>query len=302
MELRHLRYFCAVAEYGTFSAASRHLRVAQSAISEQIQDLEEELGASLLKRGQRTTQLTEEGIVFLGEAHKTLQAAQNAIDTTRKAMLGLEGSLTIGFFLWGAGGFFSRLIREYRKLHPNIRLTLVEMLAHEQAEALEAGRIDIGFTRPLEPPFDRILSAELLFQDPIVAVLPVDHPLARPRVELQSLAGERFVMMQRENTRTLHDSIISLCSGAGFSPNIVNSSGSWPGILTLVESGEGVALVPSGVRHLKTAGLVFSDLIPETAHVGLSIAWNPAKEGAVQRDFLQLVRKNKERILRSRGN
>jgi DNA-binding transcriptional LysR family regulator len=302
MELRHLRYFCAVAEHGTFSAASRHLHVSQSAISEQIQDLEHEIGVTLLKRGQRATQITGEGLVFLGEAQKTLEAARKAVDTTRKAMQGLEGSLTIGFFLWGSGNFFPRLIREYRKLHPNIRLTLIEMMAAPQMEALESGQIDIGFTRPLVPPFDRTLRAELLFEDPIVAVLPIDHPLAGPRVEFHRLAGERFVMMQRESGQILHDTIISLCSGAGFSPDIVNTSASWPGILTLVESGEGVALVPSGVRHLKTAGLVFSDLLPETSHIGLSMAWNPAKEGPIQRDFLQLVRKNKERILGSKDD
>ncbi|QHN04635.1 LysR family transcriptional regulator [Granulicella sp. WH15] len=301
MELRHLRYFCAVAEHGTFSAASRHLHVAQSSISEQIQDLEDEIGVTLIKRGQRATQLTREGLIFLDEAHKTLAAAERAVDTTRHAMQGLEGALTIGFFLWGAGGFFPRLIREYRKLHPNIRLTLVEMLAAQQLEALTTGTIDIGFTRPLEPPFNRTLKDELLFEDPIVAVLPVDHPLAGAQIEFARLAEERFVMIGRRSAQTYHDGIISLCSNAGFSPHIVNSSASWSGILTLVESGEGVALVPAGVRRLRSAGLVFADLLPETAHVGLSVAWNPEKENPVQRDFLQLVRKNKEKIRRSRG-
>jgi DNA-binding transcriptional LysR family regulator len=301
MELRHLRYFCAVAEHGTFSAASRHLRVSQSAISEQIQDLEDEIGTPLLKRGQRSTQLTEEGIVFLEEAHKTLAAAQRAIDTTRLTMQGQAGSLTIGFFLWGAGGFFSRLIREYRKLHPNIRLTLVEMLASPQMAALTEGRIDIGFTRALEPPFDRTLKAELLFEDPIVAVMPLDHPLARHQIQMKDLADQRFVLMQRAAAPVLHDGILGLCSRAGFFPNIVNSSASWPGILTLVESGEGIGLVPSGVRHLRAAGLSFSNLLPEPSHVGLFVAWNPERESHAQRDFLALVRKNKDRIRRSRG-
>lgn len=304
MELRHLRYFRAVAEYGTFSAASRHLHVSQSAISEQMRDLEDELGVTLLKRGQRTTQLTEEGIVFLEETHKVLAAAESAIATTRQTALGLEGSLTIGFFLWGAGGFFSRLIREYRKLHPNIRLTLVEMLRGPQMDALTNGRIDVGFTRPLEPPFDRTLKAELLFEDPIVAVLPVDHPLAsgrgNARVNVRALAEQAFVMMERNANQTLYDGIIALCSRSSFSPNIVNTSASWPGILTLVESGEGIALVPSGVRQLRTDGLVFADLVPETSYIGLSVAWNPARESPALRDFLRLVRKSKDRIRRGK--
>jgi DNA-binding transcriptional LysR family regulator len=304
MELRHLRYFIAVADHGTFSAASRHLHISQSAISEQLADLEAEVGGALLKRGQRTTQLTQQGQVFLAEARKTLLAADHAIDSARRAMTGLEGSLTIGFFLWGAGGFFSRLIREYRHLHPNIRLTLVEMLAAQQMEALTSGRIDIGFTRPLEPPFNRTLHSELLFEDPIVAVMPADHPLARGAttgIELKALAGQPFVMSERHTSPTLYDRIIALLNSAGFTPNIVNASPSWPGVLTLVESGEGIALVPSGVHHLRTAGLVFSNLLPRTAHVGLSVAWNPANLGPVQHDFLELVRKNKPRIRRSKG-
>lgn len=302
MELRHLRYFIAVATYGTFSEASRHLHVSQSAISEQLADLEAEIGGALLKRGPRATELTEQGHVFLAEARKTLLAADKAVDSARRAMLGHEGSLTIGFFLWGAGGFFSRLIREYRKLHPNIRLTLIEMLAANQMEALVAGRIDIGFTRPLEPPFDRTLREELLFEDPIVAVMPADHPLAGPRIDLKALAGQPFVICERASSPTLYDKTITLFASAGFTPNLVNSSPSWPGVLTLVESGEGIALVPAGVHHLRTAGLVFSDLLPETAHVGLSVAWNPANDGPVLHDFLQLVRKNKDRIWRTRGS
>ena len=300
MELRHLRYFRAVAEYGTFSAASRHLHVSQSAISEQIRDLEDEIGVTLLKRGQRTTQLTEEGTVFFEEAQKVLAAAEHAIETTRQTALGLEGSLTIGFFLWGAGRFFSRLIREYRKLHPNIRLTLVEMLRNAQMDALTNGRIDVGFTRPLEPPYDRTLKSELLFEDPIVAVMPVDHPLAAARVNVRSLADQAFVMMERDANQPLYDSIIALCSRFNFSLNIVNTSASWPGILTLVESGEGIALVPSGVRQLRTDGLVFADLTPETSYIGLSVAWNPARESAALRDFLRLLRRSKDRIRRGK--
>ncbi len=166
MELRHLRYLAAVAEYGTFREASRRLHVAQSAISEQIADLEHEVGGALLDRGQRTTRLTAQGRVFLTEAQKALASADRAVDLTRRSLLGQEGALAIGFFLWGAGGFFAGIIREYRKLHPQVKLTLLDMHASEQIEALKSGRIDVGFTRPLEPPHDRTLRSELLYKDP----------------------------------------------------------------------------------------------------------------------------------------
>ena len=254
MELRHLRYLAAVAEYGTFREASHRLHVSQSAISEQIADLEDEIGGPLLDRGQRSTRLTAQGRVFLEEARKPLASADRALDLTRRSLLGQEGSLAIGFFLWGAGGFFANIIREYRKLHPQVKVSLFEMHTSVQMDAFKTGKIDVGFTRPLEPPFDRTLRAELLYKDPVVAVMPRDHPLAKGSVHIEALAHERFVMCDRSVTPTLFDSILSLCTSAGFSPDIVNTSATWSGVLTLVESGEGIALVPWGVRRRGAGG------------------------------------------------
>jgi len=296
MELRHLRYLAAVAEFGTFREAGRRLHISQSAISEQIADLEHEVGGPLVDRGQGLTRLTPQGVLFLGEARKTLASADRAVDLARRSLLGEEGSLAIGFFLWGAGGFFASIIRDFRKLHPRVKLTLVEMPTYEQMEAFESGKIDLGFTRPVEPPYDRILRSELLLNDPIMAVMPRDHPLASGPVRIEDLARERFVMSERTNNPTLFDMIVGMCTQAGFSPNLVNSSATWSGVLTLVEAGEGVALVPSGVRYLGTPGLVFADVLPQTAHVGLSIAWDPRNEGPVVQNFLRLVRANKDRI------
>lgn len=301
MELRHLRYFCAVADTGTFSKASRELHVSQSAISEQIADLEHEIGGALLDRTQRRARLTPQGELFLAEARKTLLASERAIDLTRRSLKGEVGTLAIGFFPWGAAGFFARIIREYRKLYPQVRLSLYEMHTWIQMDALLSGKIDVGFTRPLEPPYDRSLRHELLYRDPIVLALPTDHPLAGPSVSVAALAAEPFVMCERSATPTLFDSIISLCTRAGFSPHIINTSSTWSGVLTLVESGEGVAMVPSGARHLRPAGVVFAKLDPETTDIGISIAWNPENEGPIQRDFLKLVMANKERIRESGG-
>jgi DNA-binding transcriptional LysR family regulator len=302
MELRHLRYLCAVAEHTTFSEAGRRLHISQSAISEQIADLEREVGGPLLYRNSGRTRLTPQGQLFLAEARKTLAAADRALEITQRSLLGQVGSLSIGFFLWGAGGFFARIIRDYRKLYPGIKLSLYEMRTPEQMEALTAGKIDIAFARPLEPPFDQTLRAELLYQDPVVVVLPRDHPLARKPVSIDSLAIERLVLCDRQMTPALYDGIVALCSAAGFSPNIVNTAATWSSVLTLVESGEGVALVPSGVRYLRPTGVVFSPLVPQNLHMGLAVAWNPQNEDPIQQNFLDLVRDNKDRIQRAHGN
>jgi len=296
MELRHLRYLAAVAEYGTFREASRRLHVAQSAISEQIADLEHEVGGALIDRGARTTRLTPHGMIFLAEARKTLASADRAVDLARRSLLGEVGSLSIGFFLWGSGGFFPSIIREFRRLHPQVKLTLVEMTTNDQMEAFQSGKIDLGFTRPLESPYDGKFRSELLLNDPIVVAMPRDHPLAPGPVRIEDLDGERFVMSERLNNPTLFDLIVGMCTRAGFSPNLVNSSATWSGVLTLVESGEGVALVPSGVRYLSTPGLVFAEVVPETAYIGLCVAWDPHNEGPVVKNFLRLVRANKDRI------
>lgn len=299
MELRHLRYFCAVADHGTFTEAGNKLHVSQSSISEQLADLEREVGGALLNRAAGRTRLTPQGEIFLAEARNTLLAADHAIEIAQRSFRGEIGTIAIGFFLWGAGDFFARLIRDYRKLYPNIKLSLHEMHTPEQMESLTTGKIDVGFTRPLEPPFNRTLQAELLFQDPLVVVLPSDHRLAGKFVTIHALKAEPFVMCERDVSPAVFDSILALCTSVGFSPRIVNSSTTWAGVLTLVESGEGVALVPSGVRHLRTPGVVFVRLSPQTARVGLAVAWNPRFESPIQEGFLKLVRDNKDVIRHS---
>lgn len=296
MELRHLRYFAAIADLGSISEAGRRLHVSQSTISEQIADLEQEVGGALLDRSAGRVRLTPQGAIFLAEARKTLLAAEHAVEVAQRSLAGKLGTLSIGFFLWGVGGFFPRLIREYRRLHPGVRLSLVELDTAGQMEALSTGKIDFGFTRPLLPPYDDRFASELLYEDPIVVVMPRDHALSRRKLRMEELAAEHFVLCERRVTPTLYDSILGLCTKAGFSPEIVNTSATWAGVLTLVESGEGVALVPSGVRHLRTQGVVFRRLEPETVRVGMALAWRPESRGILHDDFLKLVRANRSRL------
>jgi DNA-binding transcriptional LysR family regulator len=166
------------------------------------------------------------------------------------------------------------------------------MRTPEQMEALTAGKIDIAFARPLEPPFDQTLRAELLYQGP-----PSRRPSPRPPPRRQTRLNRLSQM-----TPALYDGIVALCSAAGFSPNIINTAATWSSVLTLVESGEGVALVPSGVRYLRPTGVVFSPLVPQNLHIGLAVVWNPQNEDPIQQNFLRLVRDNKDRIQRAHGN
>lgn len=298
MELRHLRYFVAVADDGSFVAASRRLYVSQSAISEQIADLERELGGSLFSRSSRRLSLTPQGRVFLDEARKILSASSHAVATFQRSMAGELGTLSIGFFAWGVGPYFARIIRAFRETHPGVYLELHELLTRDQLDALGSGRIDVGFGRPIEPPFDRLFCSETLYAERMMILLPASHPLAGRPVQAAELASEHFVMRERTGLDHRYDDIVRICSDAGFEPDIVSTAKSWGGVVSLVEAGVGIALAPIGIRRIAGAGVSIQPVLPDATDVGIAITWNPANESRLLKDFLQLVQTRKEEIAR----
>ena len=296
MELRHLRYFCAVADWKGFNRAAKALHVSQSAISEQILDLEREIGAQLLNRSQHRMSLTPVGEIFLLEARKVLAASEQAVDRARRSARGEIGDLRTAFLVWGASTFLPQVIREFRHLYPGVRLSLMEMLPPAQSEALVRGTLDVGFTRPLQAPYAAQLRSETLYLDPLVAVLPFDHPRAHGSLALKDLANESFVICEREISPALFDKITSLCAQAGFSPRIIQTSNVLSSVLALVEAGEGVTLIPSSLRHVRYSDLAFCPLTEPQGTIELVMAWSPEREGAVQKAFLDFVRARKEFI------
>ncbi|HEX4066992.1 MAG TPA: LysR substrate-binding domain-containing protein [Acidobacteriaceae bacterium] len=303
MELRHLRYFCAVADWQGFNRAANALHVSQSAISEQILDLEREVGVQLLHRSPRRVRLTPAGEIFYEDARKVLALSEQAMEHARRSARGEIGALKTAFLVWGASPFLPRVIREFRQLHPGVRLSLMEMHPSAQSEALLQGSLDVGFTRPLQPPYAAQLRSETLYADPLIAVLPSDHPLARGPLALRELANESFVLCERDISPALFDRITSLCEQAGFSPRIIQTSNVLSSVLALVEAGEGVTLIPSSLRKVRFSDLAFCPLTEPQGAIELVMAWSPEREGAVKTAFLDFVRARKEIIrgsLRSR--
>jgi DNA-binding transcriptional LysR family regulator len=299
MDLRHLRYFCAIAEWGGFNRAARVLHVSQSAISEQILDLEEEIGVPLLNRSHHRISLTAPGELFLEEAKKVLSAADRAVELTQRSHRGEIGSLSIGFLVWGTGAFFPRLIREFRRRQPGVRLSLLEMVPAAQSEALLSGAIEIGFTRPLQAPYDAQLRSELLYMDPLIAVLPADHPLATGPIAVEALADENFVLCDRDLSPTLFDKITSACNRAGFAPRITQTSNLLSSVLTLVQAGEGITLIPASLRHMRFTDLAFCSLTTHPEAVELVMAWSPERTNILRETFLSFVRERKLLIERA---
>ncbi len=297
VELRHLRYFTTVAENGGFGRAAQLLHVAQSAISEQIRDLESELGAALFDRNNRNIRLTREGELFLVDARAVLALAGKAAANVQKSLHGEIGKLTIGFFVGGTGKFFPTLIKEFRLRFPDVEVAVVEMAPAMQHQALQAGSIDIGFTRGLQPAQAATLRSEPFLTDRLYVVLPRNHPLAkRHKIFMRELAGERFVLNDRNYSPPVFDKVITLCTEAEFSPRIGATGTVSSGVLALVEAGEGLAILPGGSRRLSTEELIFIPLADRAAFVEMVIAWSPEHEGPVHRSFLDLARKMRKKL------
>ena len=274
----------------------RVLNVAQSAISEQIKDLEEELGVPLFNRSKRLIKLTYHGEIFLNDAKLILAAVDNAVSNMRKSLSGEIGTLTIGFFVGGTGPGFSMIIREFRKRFPGVQLSLAEMAPAVQHRALVAGSIDIGFTRPVQPADTAFVRSEHYQTEGLFAILHKSHRLAKRRtLSIRELTNEPFVMNDRKYSSSVFDKIISLCANAGFSPRIESVGTVSTGVLALVEAGAGVAILPQGSRILGNKELVFIPLSDRDATIDLVTAWSIERENPVVLAFLNLIRKRQKR-------
>lgn len=292
MELRQLHYFASVAASGGFGRAARLLHVSQSAISEQIRKLEEELGADLFDRRQRQIRLTAEGEFFLEGARATLSVAESAAEGVRRMRSGEQGKLTIGFFVGGNGSYFPRLIRAFRRQYPLVKVSLVEMVPSDQWSALAQGTLDIGFTRPVQGRMQRSIRMDKFHRERLYVVLPPDHRFAkRKSVALAELKNERFVLTDRPTSPAVSDRIIALCNEVGFSPQITSTATVTSGVMALVEAGEGISIVAEGSRFLASGEVLFVPLEDSGAYVDLVIAWAANRDEGVHRSFLQLARR-----------
>jgi DNA-binding transcriptional LysR family regulator len=253
MDTRRLRYFVAVAEELHFGRAAERIGIAQPPLTQQIQKLEASLGCQLFVRG-RKTQLTEAGRVLLAQARLLLEEMDRAVDATRRAARGETGRLAIGVPPSVMLTALPSAIRRYRERYPEVAFTLHELSTSAIEEAVRGGRIDLGFLREAQP--GPPLVCEQLCSEPLVAVLPAAHPLARRRtLHLGALSAEPFVFFPRRLGPAFHDRLAACCTAAGFTPRIAQEATQWQTIVALVEAGMGVSLAPAGVRKFGWRGV-----------------------------------------------
>ena len=258
IELRHLRYFLAVAEELHFGRAAVRIGIAQPPLSQQIQRLERILGYPLFLRKPRVA-LTEAGAVFLGTTRRILSHVESGVEDARRVGRGEIGPLSIGFAASAMLTSLPDFIREYHQGNPEVQLRLVELSPAEELESILDGTVDVGFVR--ERRADDLLVYELAVREPFMALLPPGHPLASLRtVSAGALADEPFVHFARDVAPSLYDQVIELCRRAGFLPKVAQEVREWLTHISLVQAGLGVSLVPESVQKLRWGGVEYRPL------------------------------------------
>lgn len=313
VELRHLRYFVAVAEELSFTRAAERLHIAQPPLSTQIRNLERELGVALFDRSRRQVALTDAGELLLEESRRLLTQIEQALSATRTAGVGEAGRLTIGFIPSASTSTLPGHLRAFRRRHPGVELFLRELPPDELAAQLHAGALDLCF---LYLPFDDPrLEQVVVARERLVAALPEDHRLAgaeRPRsrrarrgaaggdaasaagppIRIADLRDEPFVLPARHHMPGLHARVLAACrDGGGFEPEPVQRD-VWlmQTVLGLVAAGLGVALVPESVRGLNRTGVAFRPLRDAGAPVELGAVWRADDASPTLRNFVALLR------------
>ncbi|MFM0312017.1 LysR family transcriptional regulator [Paraburkholderia sp. RL17-383-BIF-A] len=294
MELRHLRYFLAVAEEGQFTRAAERLAMQQPPLSQQIRTLEEEIGFELFVRMPRGVTLTPAGQAFAEDAQRLLQNLQQSVDKASRIARGELGTMSIGLTSSAAfHPFTTEAIRAFRKVCPEVAVELAELNAAEIIERLAAGQIQAAFLRkPVEA--REGVAFELLLDEPMVVVLPVGHPLLkgkkRPHVSLKALAHEDFILVRRPGAPGMYADILAACRQAGFVPRIAREVPRMLSGINLVAAGLGVTLVPASMQRYDPVGTVYCTLAnPSKLSAPLHLAYPAALHNSAATRFIQLV-------------
>jgi DNA-binding transcriptional LysR family regulator len=289
VELRHLRYFIAVAEERHFSRAAERLFMSQPPLSQQIQQLEREIGVPLLARTSRRVELTPAGESFLADARDILARADRAAERARRAARGEEGWLAIGFVGSATYDLLPEILRAFRAQYPDVALDLHELLGGEQASALRERRIHVGFARVPTP--EEGIRQETIVREPLNAALPAAHRCAlAPEVTLSDLAGEPFILYPRLLESSYAQHLLELCRAAGFEAHVVQETGELHTAISLVAAGIGVSLVPASVRTVGRSGVVYRPLAAPSPTVELTVGYRADDASPVLPRFLRIVR------------
>jgi len=290
MELRHLRYFIAVAEELNFSRAALRLHIAQPPLSQQIRQLEDELGLQLLERGSRPLRLTEAGRFFKTEASKLLAQLDQTVAGAKRIGRGEVGWIGIGYVGSAMNLLLPPILRRFHAEHPGVEVLLYEMMPFEQPAALLERRVHVGFLRPGIDHEE--LAEEMLYEEPIAVALPSDHRWAgRREIAIPELAGEPVVLYGSAMTRGIDSGfILSLFRTAGVEPKVAVQAQYAESALGLVAAGMGVALTAAGFSHVPRAGVSFVPVAAPARCIPMKVVYRTVERSPVVHAFLKITR------------
>lgn len=290
MELRHLRYFVAVATELHFGRAAKRLHISQPPLSMQIRALEEELGVTLLHRTRRQVSMTRAGKAFLHDARQILERAEQAVLTARRAARGEIGELVVGFISVADYNLLPLVLREFRRCYPQVTMSLRELTTDAQIAELSEGRIDVGFLLP--PVSEPTIESVPILREPLIAAIPEHHPLAstQGKIPLASLSSAPFIMTPRHMAPGLHDDIVSFCHSAGFSPQVIQEAIQMQTVISLVSAEMGVALIPESLQNLQRTGVIYKRLKEKSPLTEIRLAWRAGDNLPTLKLFIQLTR------------
>ncbi len=290
MELRHVRYFVTLAKELHFGRAAERLQLAQPALSQQIKQLETEIGVPLFHRTKRQVHLTEAGKVFLNRANQILIQVDDACEEAKRVHKGQSGELKLGFAGLVTFDLLPFILKVYREHYPNVKIVLRHLPTVEQVNGLLEEEIDVGI---LIPPIESVsLDLEVLRKESFIVALPKSHPLAQSASSLymSDLMNESFIMPPRLSGPGYFDAIISLCYQAGFSPKTVQEAQELQTMVSLVASEFGVCILPASIQYLKNENVAYLPIQDEYTKIHTAIACKKDNFSPVVCSFLTLMK------------
>jgi DNA-binding transcriptional LysR family regulator len=291
MELRHLRYFLAVAEELNFTRAAERLNISQPPLTQQIKALESELGVTLFDRSAYRIELTDAGHIFAAEAARILGEVRNAIQLAQRAGAGAVGRVRVGFTESASfNPVVTAALRAFRSSYPSVEVSLEEHPSIALAIGLRENRIDAAFVRP---PLrtDEGLTFELLGEEELVVALPTGHRLAEcGEVVLEQLATETFILYPRSVRPGLADTVIAACEAAGFTPRVGQYAPQLSSTINLVAASLGISIVPESMQTLQSHVVLYVPIRGRPLHALLGIAYRSGEKSAAVLNFIQTAR------------
>jgi len=284
MELRHLRYFVAVAEELNFRRAAERLRIAQPPLSAQIKSLESELGVRLFERTTRSVRLTTAGRVLLDEARLVLSVSAQAEHRARQAGQGLVGTLRIGIIAPSANAWLAGILRGFQQRFPGVQLSLFDLVSLEQMRRLREDELDVGLLRP--PVGFPDLECRFVEESPQILAMPADHRLARqPQLTWADFHGEALVLIHPTMQHGYYDAFLAACAQAGATPRAAQYANDVQTKMWLISAGFGIAPTTATLAEIKRPGLVYRDLPGPVPPVQTVLAWRRSDRSPIVSAF-----------------